>query len=215
MKFVVLCDFDGTIAMIDTAEFVLHKFAHGDWQIYDKYLEKGEITLEDCMKKQLSFLRASKKEILDELKDVVRFRPNFEELGEYCKKNRILLIIASAGLDFVIKYFLDSRNWSSFVTTYTAKTSLDTTGWSLTFPSLLDKESANFKQDLVKSFKRKGKAVVYVGDGNGDYAASAEADYPFAIKGSKLARLCRNHGIPCVEIEDFKVVTRRLRNAMR
>ncbi|HJX24085.1 MAG TPA: MtnX-like HAD-IB family phosphatase [Candidatus Bathyarchaeia archaeon] len=214
MEFVVLCDFDGTIAMIDTAEFVLHKFAHGDWQIYDEYLENGEITLEECMKKQLSFLRASKKQILDELKDAVRFRPNFEELGEYCTQNRIPLIIASAGLDFVIKYFLDSMNWSRFVITYTGKTSLDTAGWSLTFPSLLDKESANFKQDLVRSLKRQGKTVIFIGDGNGDYAASAEADYPFAIKGSKLARLCKNHGIPCVEIEDFKVVEQTLRNMM-
>ena len=214
MEFVVLCDFDGTIATIDTAELVLHKFAHGDWQIYDKYLENGEITLEECMKKQLSYLRASKEQILDELKDVIRFRPNFEELATYCRRNRIPLIIASAGLDFVIKYFLDSRGWSRFVTTYTAKTSLDAAGWSLTFPSLLDKESSNFKHDLVRNFKRQGKAVVFIGDGTGDFAPSAEADYPFAIKGSKLARMCINHGIPCVEIEDFKAVTRRLRNAM-
>ncbi|MHA2368192.1 MAG: hypothetical protein ACXADX_05165 [Candidatus Hodarchaeales archaeon] len=41
MTFVILCDFDGTIVDIDTAEYLLEKFARGNWQQYDVQLEKG------------------------------------------------------------------------------------------------------------------------------------------------------------------------------
>jgi 2-hydroxy-3-keto-5-methylthiopentenyl-1-phosphate phosphatase len=189
----------------------LKKFAKGNWQIYDRQLERGEITLEDCMKKQVGFLKASKKEILNELKNSVKFRPNFEELCQYCQHNLIPLIIASAGLDFVIEYFLKSTEWCRCVMTCTAKTHLDATGWTLKFPDLLDKRSANFKHDLVKSYKKQGRFVVYIGDGAGDYAAAAEADRTFAIRGSKLASLCKNNGIPFVEMTDFRVVLEGLR----
>jgi len=30
-KLAVLCDFDGTVVKVDTGEFVLSKFAEGDW----------------------------------------------------------------------------------------------------------------------------------------------------------------------------------------
>lgn len=36
MSAVVLCDFDGTITNVDTGELVLHKFAEGDWRIFDE-----------------------------------------------------------------------------------------------------------------------------------------------------------------------------------
>jgi len=71
MNFVVLCDFDGTITRIDTAEFVLSKFAQGNWRFFSDQFEKGEITLEDCLKKQFALVKVSKKEILNELDSIV------------------------------------------------------------------------------------------------------------------------------------------------
>ena len=46
MDFVVLCDFDGTIAEIDTAVIVFNKFINEDWRIFNERLDRGEITLE-------------------------------------------------------------------------------------------------------------------------------------------------------------------------
>jgi 2,3-diketo-5-methylthio-1-phosphopentane phosphatase len=202
----VLSDFDGTITIVDTAEFVLARFAKGDWQTFDKQYQRGQITLEECLRKQFSFVTASQEEILNELDKVVTFRPNFEKLARYCKKNSIPFMIVSAGLDFVIDYFLKLNDWKGLVETCTAKTQFGANGINFIFPELFDATSANFKQDLVRHYKAQGKKVIYIGDGSADYAAAIEADYPFAIKGSRLAKLCGKRRMRCATITDFMKV---------
>jgi len=211
MKLVVLCDFDGTITTVDTAEWVLARFTQGDWRQFDRQFENGKITLEECLNKEFSLMRASEEQILEELKDVVTFRPSFKKLAECCKKNRIPLIIVSAGLDFVINHFLKINNCQDLVEVYTAKTAFSTNGIRFTFPTLFDRTSDNFKHDMVRHYKSHGRKVVYVGDGLADYAAAKDADYSFAIEGSRLAKLCKSHGIPCGNMTDFQEVIEAIR----
>lgn len=109
MSYVVLCDFDGTIVDIDTAVFVLERFADPAWKVYDEQFEKGEITLEECLKKQFATVKASRRQIEKELNGAVNLRRGFQELVNYCSRRRIPVVIASAGLDFVIDYLL--RQW--------------------------------------------------------------------------------------------------------
>ncbi|MHA2105675.1 MAG: hypothetical protein ACW981_19790 [Candidatus Hodarchaeales archaeon] len=59
MRKIILCDFDGTIVTHDTAEFILNKFTTENWQIFDELLEKGEMTLEESMKKQFKLIKIS------------------------------------------------------------------------------------------------------------------------------------------------------------
>ena len=203
---VVLCDFDGTITTIDTAEWVLARFARGDWRQFDRQFEKGEITLEECLNSQFSLVRASKKQILHELKDLVVFRSNFKKLAEYCKENHVPLMIVSAGLDFVIEHFLELNNCSDLVEVCAAKTSFNADVIKFVFPTLLDRTSDNIKDDAVRRCKSHDRKVIYVGDGLADYAAAKVADYSFAIEGSRLAKLCRKHGVPCRTITDFQEI---------
>jgi len=214
MNLVVLCDFDGTITTIDTAEWVLARFAQGDWRVFDRQFEKGEITLEECLNRQFSLVRTSKKQILLELKNIVVFRPNFKRLAEYCKENHVPLMIVSAGLDFIIKHFLELNNCSDLVEVCAAKTSFSRNGIKFVFPPLLDITSNNIKDDAVRRCKSQNQEVIYVGDGLADYDAAKVADYSFAIEGSRLAKLCREHGIPCRTITDFREIIEAIRKIM-
>jgi 2,3-diketo-5-methylthio-1-phosphopentane phosphatase len=206
MNLVVLCDFDGTITTVDTAEFVLNRFAWGDWQRFDRQFEKGEITIEECLSRQFSRVNASEKQILEELKDVVIFRPNFRKLAECCTNKGIPLIIVSAGLDFVINHFLKLNKCQHLVEVYAAKTAFSINSIRFTFPPLFDKSSTDFKHDIVRQYKNEGREVVYIGDGFADYDAARDADYSFVIEGSRLAKLFKSHGIPCKSITDFQEV---------
>lgn len=211
MNLVVLCDFDGTITTIDTAEWVLARFARGDWRLFDRQFENGEITLEECLNRQFSLVRASRKQILEELNDLVTFRTNFKKLAEYCRENRVPFIIVSAGLDFVIKHFLRINDCLDLVEVYAAKTEFSANGIRFTFPTLFDRTSDNFKHDLVRRDKSQGREAIYIGDGLADYAAAKDADYSFVIEGSRLAKLFKSHGIPCTNIIDFKDVIEAIR----
>jgi 2-hydroxy-3-keto-5-methylthiopentenyl-1-phosphate phosphatase len=87
MKLAVLSDFDGTVTLNDTFENVLEKFGQGEWRAVDDQYVKGEITLEECLRRQGGMVRVSKSQILHELDRVTKFRPGFENLAEYCKTN--------------------------------------------------------------------------------------------------------------------------------
>lgn len=202
MTLIVLCDFDGTITVEDTAELVLGIFAQGDWKSYDRQFENGDITLEECLKKEFSLVKASEQEIIGALKNI-EFRHGFDELTEYCRQNCIPIIIVSAGLDFVIEHFLNLKGWNHIVDTCMAKTTVTPEGIKFRFPRRYDKTSANFKQDFVRKCKSEARKIVFIGNGTGDCDAAREADFAFAISGSRLAKLCAEHGMPCRSITNF------------
>jgi 2,3-diketo-5-methylthio-1-phosphopentane phosphatase len=206
MNLVVLCDFDGTVTRIDTSEFVLARFAHGDWRSFDEQYRNGEITLEECMVKQFALVRTSKKQMLKELRGVVSFRPNFKKFAEYCRKKSITLIVVSAGLDFVIKYFLKLNHCLDLVKIYSPETKFNDDIVTFKFLKSFDETSENFKHDCVRYYKSQGKKVVYLGDGTWDFAAAKDADIVFAVEGSRLSELCRTHHLPFKRMTDFEEV---------
>ena len=205
MEYVVLTDFDGTMVTIDTAQFLLEKFAPENWRTIEEQFERGEMTFEESMAGELALLKVSELEMLNALEPATHFRPNFHKMVEYCTRQQFQLVVISGGIDFCIRHFLALKGWSNLeIYAPKAKHTLD--GIELSFPDRLEKMSTNMKDDFVMYQMKRGKKVVYIGNGVSDYPAARIADLPFAIKGSKLAQLCRNSGVPCGEITDFQQV---------
>jgi 2,3-diketo-5-methylthio-1-phosphopentane phosphatase len=210
-KVVVLCDFDGTISDVDTAEFVLCTFAQEDWRATEALFEKGKITLEECLRRQFSLVRASREQMLNALEDVATLRLGFDEFARYCKDRGIPLVIVSAGLDFVIKHFLEVKKLKNLATIYAPKSRISADGIKFNFPRRHHRTSVDFKHDLVRRYKSQGFRVVFIGDGHADFAAAKEANLAFAIKGSKLEELCEKEKIPFMSISSFREVLESIR----
>jgi 2,3-diketo-5-methylthio-1-phosphopentane phosphatase len=210
-KVVVLCDFDGTTTDVDTAEFVLRTFARGDWRTTEVLFEKGKITLEECLRKQFSLVRASREQILSALEGVATLRPGFEEFARYCKDRGIPLVIVSAGLDFVIKHFLEVKNLKNLATVYVSKSRISADGIEFKFPRRYYRASIDFKHDLVRQYKSQGLRVIFIGDGYADFAAAKEANLAFAIKGSRLEASCEKEKIPFIGISSFREALESIR----
>lgn len=214
MSLVVLCDFDGTIVDFDTCEFLLSRFAEGEWRSYDEELRREEISLEECMRRQFSLVKVSREAMLEELDKVVSFRPGFREMVEYCGGAGVSLVIVSAGLDFVIEHFLGQRGLRGLVEVYSAKAMPTADGIRLAFPRLFYEESVSFKDDLVRYNKNMGRRVVYIGDDDViDIHAARLVDMTFAIEGSRLSKACRREKIPHREIDDFREVIEEIRGS--
>ena len=214
MRLAVLSDFDGTVTLNDTFENVAEKFAQGDWRAIDDQYVKGEITLEECLRRQGAMVRVSEALILHELDQVTKFRPGFDNLTEYCKTNRYPLVLVSAGLDFVIKHFLTRGNWRDKVELFAAAAKCSPTGIKFDFPKLKDNRSINFKDDTVRYYKTRADTVAYIGDGQWDLHALRNADLRFAIKNSKLAELCKEQEIQATTVADFTEVVTLLQRKM-
>ena len=56
-------------------------FINGNWRIFNEQLDRGEITLEQCMREQFSVIKTPKSVILNELELDAPFRPGFEGLS--------------------------------------------------------------------------------------------------------------------------------------
>ncbi len=214
MKWVLLCDFDGTIVTIDTCEFLLDTFVKEDWRTFNTFLERGEITLEECTRKQLSMLNISEEGALKTLEKVTSFRPHFTELVDYCDTLGMRFIVASGGLDFVIKHFLRIKGLEKRVRVYSATSRITRDGIELSFPELVYCTSLDFKEDLVKQYNKQGFKTIYVGDGLSDFNAVRRADFLFVIKDSRLAELCKRKNILHHEITDFQEIIKSLNDAL-
>jgi HAD superfamily phosphoserine phosphatase-like hydrolase len=214
MKLGVLTDFDGTVTLNDTFENVLEKFGQGDWRAVDDQYVKGEITLEECLRRQGGMVRASKPQILNELDQVTKFRPGFDNLSEYCETNHYPLVLVSAGLDFVIKHFLTRENLIDKVQLSTAVAKCTPTGIKFDFLKLKDNRSMNLKDDAVRYYKTRADTVAYIGDGRWDLHALRNADLRFATKNSKLAELCKEQEIQATIVSDFKEMVVSLKKEM-
>ncbi len=214
MKLAVLSDFDGTVTLNDTFQNVVEKFGQGNWRAVDDQYVKGEITLEECLRRQGGMVRASKSQLLDELDQVTRFRPGFDNLAEYCRTNHYPLVLVSAGLDFVIKYFLTRENLMDKVEVFAAVAKCTPMGIKFDFLKLKDKRSMNFKDDTVRYYKTRAETVAYIGDGRWDLQALRNSDLRFAIKNSKLAELCKAQEIQATTVADFTEVVTSLQKKM-
>lgn len=205
MNLVLFCDFDGTIVIIDAVVHLLNKFVKEDWMIFDLKYERGEITINECIRNQISLLKTIPKNLmLEELENVVSFRKNFKNLVTHCNERNIPVIVVSAGLDFVIKHFLNFVEFKN-INIHAPKTFISDNNIEIIFPPK-DETSIDFKEDHVKSFKKLRYKTIYVGDGLSDFNAIKIADFSFVIKDSKLAKICKKKRVPHKEMVDFKDV---------
>jgi 2-hydroxy-3-keto-5-methylthiopentenyl-1-phosphate phosphatase len=203
---IILSDFDNTIANIDTAAFALNRFADPSWKNIEARFEAGKMSFEDSLREEYAMINAPENVILDELDEVASLRPHFIDFLGYCKKNGLPFTVVSAGLEFIIRHFLNQEDWLDFVEIYAPKTEYTGLSYKVSFPKFFDETSINFKHDLVKYHRKRGNRVIYIGDGLGDFPATKEADLRFVIKGSKLAEACRKGNITCSEVTDFQLI---------
>jgi len=213
LKLAVLSDFDGTVTLNDTFRNVAERFAQGDWMAVDDQYVKGQITLEECLRRQGAMVKVSRSQILDELDEVTRFRAGFDNLIDYCKTNHYPLVLVSAGLDFVIKHFLRRQKWRK-MELYAAAAKCTPTGIKFDFPKLKDNRSISLKDDTVRYYKTKADTVAYIGDGRWDLHALRNADLRFAIRNSKLAELSKEQEIQATNVVDFTEVVTSLQKEM-
>lgn len=195
----VLCDFDGTITLIDTAEYILEHYADGDWRGVDRLLSQGKITIEECMKRQFEMISISRSTMMRELDAVVAPRPGFHGLLDHCWAGGRRLKITSAGLDFYIWHFLEANRWDGLVDVVAPHVTDHGNGVYFRFPDKRNPLAHNFKEDEVLAERAAGRTVAYIGDGTSDLWAAMAADMAFAVKGSKLDRSLskekRNHHV--------------------
>lgn len=208
----VFCDFDGTIAKVDTTDLVLTKLADPAWEDLEERWTRGEITAADCMRGQVALIGGDDA-ALDAVLDSVELADGFTEFVAWCEANAVPLIVVSDGVDRFIARILGRHGLDRLPVI--ANSLVGEAGargleqpWARTGCAAgsgvckcqvaTGAEGVNGLDDLM----------VFIGDGRSDFCVSNRADLLFAR--DKLAAYARSRAMPHHEFSDFHAITTTL-----
>ncbi|MBO9707280.1 MAG: MtnX-like HAD-IB family phosphatase [Caulobacter sp.] len=210
----VFCDFDGTIAKVDTTDLVLSKLAAPAWEDLEAQWARGEITAAECMRGQVALIGGDD-QALDAVLDGVELTEGFAAFVAWCEANGVPLTVVSDGVDYFIARILDRHSLGHLPVIANRLVGNAEIGRRLEQPwsragcaagSGVCKCQVATKADERAS--QTDELMVFVGDGRSDFCVAGRADLLFAR--DKLAAYARSRAMPHHEFSDFHVITTTL-----
>src|SRR5665213_2888007 len=98
----ILLDFDGTVAIEDTTDRLLERFADPAWRAIETDWQAQRIGSRECLARQVALVRATEPDI-DQFINDVRVDPGFGALLAACAEAHFQVKIVSDGLDCVVR----------------------------------------------------------------------------------------------------------------
>ena len=201
MKTLVQCDFDGTITERDTSFFLLDAFAQGDWRRILRDYKEHRIPVGEFNTRAFAMVKEDKTSLLEELKGKVEVRSGFHELVDYCQRKAFRLAIVSNGLDFYVRAVLTDIGLDD-IEVHAAQASFHPEGIKVRYMGPDgERLEDGFKEAYIQSFLRLGYRVVYVGNGDSDFAPAKHAYCIFAT--GDLLAYCRENNLKHRPFENF------------
>jgi 2,3-diketo-5-methylthio-1-phosphopentane phosphatase len=204
-------DFDGTAAQEIASARLLERFAHGDWEEYDRLLEAGKISFRECVVKQYSMLVGTREAMKEYCCRELQLRAGFMEFVQYIQTRGWEIRIVSEALDFLIEAILE-REGLQDLTVYCDRAVFHDNKVTVELPYLREDcpcQVGNCKMAHLRAARACYDTIVYIGDGSNDFCPAREADLVFARR--RLAQLCEESRTPFFAFEDFHEIWRILK----
>ena len=206
---IIQCDFDGTIIRNNLSILLRETFAHSDWQKIELDYLQGHLTVEQSNKLQFAFIKEPKEKLQEFVRQHIEVRPGFVEFVRYCRDTSTPLVIVSSGLDFYIEPVL-AEIGTPDLELHCGQTSFGENGVAVSYT---DPEgniiNEGFKKTYLASLKKRGRNIIYIGDGLSDLEAARDADHVFAT--GHLLKLLRAESVLCSVFFDFYDLLRQVR----
>ena len=206
---IIQCDFDGTIIRNNLSVLLREKYACGDWQRIDSDYLHGHLTVEQSNQLQFSLIKEPKEKLQEFVRQHIEVKPGFVEFVRYCQESAIPFVIVSSGLDFYIEPVLIEIGMLG-LELHCGRTSFSHDGIDVSY---YDPEGniihRGFKKKYLAWLKKRGKNIVYLGDGFSDLEAACQADYVFAT--GLLLDLLDTHSIARSPFSNFYDILHQVR----
>lgn len=202
----IFCDFDGTIAKVDTTDLVLTRLADPAWEDLEDQWRRGEITAAECMRGQVALI-VRDDDALDAVLDSVELVEGFADFVAWCQGAGVPLTIVSDGVDYFIARILKRHGLDHLPVVANHMAGDAGSGRRLEQPwsrtgcaagSGVCKCQAASTDDFM----------VFIGDGRSDFCVSGRADLLFAR--AALADYARSRAVPHHAFSDFHTITTTL-----
>lgn len=207
----IFCDFDGTITVGDTVDYLLETLASKEWKDIEDQWERGEIGSRECMSRQIPLIQGGWAAIEHALASV-RVDKSFATFVAWCRQRKIPLTIVSDGLDKVIKHILKREGIKVDNIVSNHLVAWDGT-LALEFPVRSHRfvcASGHCKCQILDQAPHGTKIVI--GDGRSDFCWSHNADMLFAK--DKLLKYSNEKNLDALSYESFLDVRLQLEDMM-
>ena len=202
-KWVVQCDFDGTISIDDVTDTLLTRFGRDGWPALEEAWEEGRIGSRECMKGQIALLDMSEAELVTHL-DGMAIDPHFAAFVQAARRLDITVQVVSDGLDRAITHIMNRAGLGDLPVFANRLVQTGEREWQLQSPYAdphCQRASGNCKCARAAEQQSLARKLLYIGDGSSDFCVSGRADLVLA-KASLIAH-CRARGINHRPFGDF------------
>jgi len=209
-KYVIFCDFDGTITRMDTLVYLLDEFSGEDWRSIEDQVEAGSMTEIGALQAEMDLLHIPFEEAASAIRNKIQIDPTFPGFVEYLRKKDFDLTILSGGFKRIIELVLKEHNLDSVSVKSNQVEVGKSNKWQV-LPAGTPKLNGfcnHCKTWHVTEAKAASYTTIYIGDGTTDRCPAMESDIVFA-KGGLADWLTRN-GREFVPFNNFKQITQYL-----
>jgi 2,3-diketo-5-methylthio-1-phosphopentane phosphatase len=199
----ILCDFDGTIAVDDTTDTLLERFARPGWEALERDWRAGRIGSQACMAGQVALFDMDRAE-LDAHLAARAIDPAFAAFVTAAHGRGVHIEVLSDGLDYAIRTVLGREGLDVLPITSNRLEPAGARAWRLAFPNasaLCRVASGTCKCARAEKARMARKRVLLIGDGASDFCLAATADFVFAK--DKLIAHCAANDLPHAAIRGF------------
>ena len=225
-KFIFFTDFDGTITLMDSNDYMTDNIGYGP----ERRKQENKDTLEgkndfrDSFQGMLDSVTAPFNDCVDLLVKNIKLDPRFKEFLDYAMANNIPVVVLSSGMVPIIEALLkhlvgdEGANYIQIVANNVkarpGKTINDQDGWDVEFH-----DDSGFGHDKSLTIRPYAKlptserpTMFYAGDGVSDLSAAKETDLLFAKYGKDLVTFCVREDIPFTQFNDWESITSVVRD---
>jgi 2,3-diketo-5-methylthio-1-phosphopentane phosphatase len=221
-KVIFFTDFDGTITLQDTNDFITDNYGMGyeeRRQLFHAVIDETD-TFRNTFQQMLDSWNLPFPKVLEILRENISLDPGFKDFMVWAREKHVPVIVLSSGmvpvLETLLKHLL-GEDLMRDIEIVANETQTRAPGNSLEKPdgwTILFHDESGFGHDKSLTIRPYADAIgkmpvserptlLYAGDGVSDLSAARETDLLFAREGKDLVTWCEKEGIPFTEFTDW------------
>ncbi|KAI2624335.1 HAD-like domain-containing protein [Hypoxylon sp. NC1633] len=214
-KAIFFTDFDGTITLQDSNDFMTDNLGYGAElrKKGNKDVLEGRRTFRDSFQEMMDTVKTPYNQCIEILLKNVQLDPCFAEFFAWTRQNNVPVVVLSGGMQPIIRALLahlvgeeavaHMQIVSNDVEPRPGKSINEEDGWNIKFHD--DSEFGHDKSLEIKPYAALSERPImfYAGDGVSDLSAAKETNLLFAKAGRDLVTYCENEKVPFVTFNDF------------
>lgn len=224
-KYLFFTDFDGTITLQDSNDFLTDTIGYGQPRRRQMNLAclDDKISFRDSFRDMMDSVTRPYDQCMQYLVDNIKLDPGFKAFFEWACANNVPVVVLSSGMEPIIKALLEKlvgpeaskmQVLGNFVGAREGKDINEEGGWQILFRH----PESGFGHDKSIELRKYSSlaadvrpTMFYAGDGVSDLSAARETDLLFAKKGHDLINYCAREDVPFTVFDDWSNILSKCR----